>query len=249
MFFPQVFPQANEFSWRQMSVRTIGAVLLVSGGGVAFAQDAGGACGLVVDTGNMYDYRPDKFRPNGTFSTLGQVLKLVEDAHFTRPVETLQRGHSGFKPGADISFTLRVFPNHHRALMAMAALGEKEKTEQPFESTYTVECWFRRAIVWRPDDNIARMLYSQYLFKAARENEAEQQLAVVDKQASDNPFTLHNIGLIYFDNKKFEKALSYAHRAYDLGLQTPTLREQLKRAGKWVEKTDVTPVDSTKATN
>lgn len=213
-----------------------GLIHVLVASNIAFAQDAGGGCGSVADNGNMYDYRPDKFVPNGTFRSRDHVLKLVEDAHFTSAVETLRRGHSGFKPGADISFTLGKFPNHHRALIAMAALGDKEKTSQPFESTYTVECWFRRAIAWRPDDNIVRMLYAQYLFKEMRAKEAEQQLNVAASQAGDNPFTQHNIGLIYFDNKNYEKALDQAHKAYELGLENPALRDQLRGVGKWAEK-------------
>ena len=242
-----VFCHRHVVSNSTLTACLLGLFFLLVVPGIAIGQDAGDGCGAVVDNGNTYDYRPDKFMPNGTFRSREQMLKLVEDAHFTPAVETLRRGQSGFRPAPDIVFTLIKIPNHHRALMAMAALGEKEKTSKPFESTYTIECWFRRAIVWRPDDNIVRMLFAQYLFKARRENEAEQQLNVAASQSSDNPFTQHNIGLIYFDNKNYAKALAHAHRAYSLGLGTPTLRDQLKGIGKWAEKSDALLIEPVKS--
>jgi len=167
---------------------------------------------------------------------------MVQNSHFTPEVENLIRGQSGYI-GGDLSYTLNAFPNHHRALMAMVALGEKEKTNQPAHSDHSVECWFQRAIAWAPDDNIVRMIFARYLAKANRANEAEQQLGVAASQAGDNAFTHNNLGLIYFDMKDYEKALFHAHKAYELGLGIPTLREQLKSVGKWSEPAEAPPVE------
>jgi Flp pilus assembly protein TadD len=125
----------------------------------------------------------------------------------------------------------------------MVALGEKERTSKPVGSHYSIECWFRRAVKFRPDDNIVRMLYAQYLFKAKRENEADQELGVAASQAGDNAFTQNNIGLIYFDMKNYEKALVHAHKAYGLGFGSPTLRNQLRSVGKWSEADVAQPVE------
>jgi len=43
------------------------------------------------------------------------------------------------------------------------------------------------------------------------------------------------MGLIYFDLKDYDKALSFAHRAYGSGFPLPGLRDKLKKVGKWQE--------------
>jgi tetratricopeptide (TPR) repeat protein len=209
---------------------------------LAQAQAVSGGCPL--DFSNAHDYRPEKYVIEGTYRTHGALLKLVEDAHFTPTVEILQRGHSSVMPGPDISFTLRVYPNHHRALIAMLALGEKEKTSQPNGATYSIECWLSRALRFSPDDHIVRMIYSQFLIKEERGKEAEQQLVYVANHADENAFTHNNIGLLYLKLKNFEQALFHAHKAQELGLSTPILMAQLKKSGQWVDPVPTHPLES-----
>lgn len=221
-------------------------ILLLTGPGLAFAQAAPGGCSLDVSAGR--DYRPGKYVQENTYKSHGVLLKLVEDAHFTAEVETLRHGKIGIgPPGGDIAYTLRVYPNHHRALIAMVALGEKEKTYQPNGSEHSVECWLQRAVAFRPDDNMARMLYGQYLIKSKRADEAAQQLSVAATQAGDNAFTQHNVGLLYFDMKEYDKALLQAHKAYELGFGAATLRDRLKSVGKWSEPAQAVPVEAAKS--
>ena len=177
---------------------------------------------------------------NGPFDYLverGRKLSVVEEFHFTPTVESLIRGQSATVAG-DLAYTLTVFPNHHRALMAMQRLGEKLKSPQPPGALYTVECYFERALRFRRNDVIARMIYAAYLAKNARATEAVQQLEVAAAAAGDNPFTHNNIGLIYFDMKEYDKALQEAHKAIALGYEQLALREQLQKAGKWSEPPD-----------
>lgn len=211
----------------------------------ANAQEVPGGCGSLTQSWGPFDYRPDRYIPENTYRSHRALLGIVEQAHFTPEVEMLTRGKTSTTPGNDISYTLGVFPNHHRALMAMAALGDKEKTEKPYGARFPVDCYFRRAVAWRPDDNIVHMLYARYLAKAKRIDEAEQQLGIAASQAKDNPMTHNNLGLIYFDMKNYGQALVHAHKAYALGLGMPNLRQQLQSVGKWEEpgpQTAVVPV-------
>src|SRR4029079_11734317 len=64
---------------------------------------------------------------------------LVESYHFTPSIETLQHGESG-SLGAELDYTLRVFPNHPRALLALVKLGARDKTERP-DTTMPIECY------------------------------------------------------------------------------------------------------------
>jgi len=195
----------------------------------AMAQAGGGACGDLANGYGPYDSRTDQDK-----------LPIVLDAHFTQAVESLSRGNTSHKPGPDIDYTLRAIPNHPRALIAMMRLGVKEKTQQPSGSKYTVECWFDRAIRFRPKDRIVRIIYSTYLKDNGRVADAIKQLEVATILAEDSAFTHYNIGLHYFDLKNYDKALAQAHKAMALGFPQAVLQEQLHRVGKWVDPTTTT---------
>lgn len=197
---------------------------------MALAQSNYSSCGSLENQYGPFDYRQQKGK-----------LNIVEQYHFTPNVESLVSGKSSTYVGGDLDYTLRASPNHHRALMAMMRLGEKLKTPQPQGLSYSVECYFERALRFRSDDSIVRMLYATYLFKNSREPEAVRQLGQASESAGDNPFTHYNIGLIYLDLKKYDQALAQAHRAYSLGFTQPALREQLKTLGKWKESSDNPP--------
>lgn len=162
-----------------------------------------------------------------------QALNLVERFHFTPEVEALIRGKSSISIAADLSYTLSAFPNHHRALMSLMLLGKKLKTPQPPGAPFSVECYFVRALSFRPDDTTARMMYASYLSNQARPTEAGKELEKVGGVAGNNAFIYYNMGQIYFDLKDYDKALENAHKAYGLGLTLSGLRERLTRAGHW----------------
>lgn len=189
----------------------------------AFAQPASNICGELGNAYGPYDYRSDRDK-----------LPIVEGAHFTPEVEALIRGKSSYI-GSDLDYTLRAFPNHHRALLSMMKLAERAKNPQPQGARYTIECWFDRAVRFKPDDTIARMFFATYLHKIGREAEASQQVDRAVAVAGDNAFTHHNAGLVYLELKNYDKALQEAHVAYALGFPRPALRDALKAAGKWVE--------------
>lgn len=202
--------------------------MLESGMVLAQNQPAPLGCGPLSTPGQYgpFDYRTDRDK-----------LPIVLGAHFTPEVESLIRGHTSSAPGGDIDYTLRAIPNNHRALIAMMRLGEKEKTPKPNGSRYTVECWFERAIQFRPDDSIVRMIYSTYLNKQGQTKTALDQLQVATTHAKDSGITHYNIGLHYFDLKAYDRALVQAHQAMALDFPGTQLRDQLQSIGKWVEPT------------
>lgn len=200
------------------------SVLLVLCCGAVSAQTAIHPCGELANAFGPFDYRRDRDK-----------FTIVETSHFTPRIETLVHGRSGTL-GRELDYTLRAVPNHHRALVSVMRYGEKLKTPQPYDLRYPVECYFDRALRFRPDDGIARMLYVQYLIRNDRKEEARAQLAVVAAAAQDNPFTHYNLGLAYVDLKLYDDALKHAHRAHALGMDKAVgLRESLRAAGKWVE--------------
>lgn len=198
-----------------------------------YAQTGDSACGSLANGYGPYDYRTDKPK-----------LGIVERYHFTAAVENLIRGSTNVLPGGDLDYTLRAIPNHHRALMAVMRYGEKMKSPQPHGTHYSVECYFDRAVRFRPDDTIARMLYATFLSKNARTPEGIRQLELATVAAADNAFSHYNIGLIYFDLKEYDKALLQAHKALALGMPRTALRDQLQSVGKWREPAELptTPI-------
>ena len=205
---------------------------------VSLAQQANNlACGNVhsKDGFGPFDYRAEGYIPESTYGSHAALLNIVESGHFTPKVEALIRGETARSPAGDLHYTLVRFPNHHRALVAIENLGIREKVAQPVQAGYSVECYFLRAVTWRPNDRIARMLFAQFLVKAARLEEANVQLIAASELAPDNPFTQNNIGLIYFDMKDYEKSVEHAHKAMALGLGLPTLKNKLKGVNAWRE--------------
>ena len=184
-------------------------------------------CGSLQNHYGPYDYRAER---NGK-------LRIVEVAHFTPAVEQLVRGNTSDYLGDDLSYTLRTSPNHHRALVSVIRFAERTKSPQPPHMQYSVECYFDRAIRFQPDDTVVRSLYAQYLGKQGRTAEAVQQLQVASEFAKDNALSHFNIGLVYFEIKEYDHALTEAHIAARLGLERPVLADMLKSVGKWREPT------------
>lgn len=187
---------------------------------LAYSQDS---CGDLKNGYGPFDYRSEKSK-----------LDIVEPVHFLPYIENLTRGNTSTTPGGDIDYTLRVSPNHHRALFAMMNLARKEKTEKPIGSTYSINCWLVRAERFRADDAMVKALYGIYLLRKGKSLEGAKKLSEAQQLSDDSDANIHyNLGLAYFDLKEYDKALASAHQAYRLGFQLPGLRNKLQKIGKW----------------
>lgn len=200
-------------------VAVVGSLLLA---GIAAAETQA-SCGSLDNPYGPYDFRRDQDK-----------TPIVIRAHFTPMVEALIRGTTNTTPGNDIDYTLRAIPNHPKALLAMARLAEREKADPPRGSRYTVDCWFERALRFRPDDQVVRMLYAKTLIDKQRKDEALAHLNIVRIQyAKENPITYYNLGLLYVDIKEYELALQQAYKALELGHPKTELQEKLRALGRW----------------
>lgn len=206
------------------------ATLLISLGTAAAAQPACPQFTFVKQAGA---FGPEDYRGH-------RQKALVEDFHFTADVENLRRGKSG-TVGSDIAYTLSVFPNHPRALIAADRYAQKEKAVIPEGLKYTPECYYERALQFRPDDHPVRLLYALLLLRNKQTELALQHASYVETNSLDNPFTQHNVGLIYLDMGQIDKAVEAARRAYELGAPQPLLRERLQAMGRWPEPTATPP--------
>ncbi len=188
---------------------------------LSMAQLVSAACGSLDTHYGPFDYRTDRGK-----------LPIVEQHHFTASIESLIRGKTGTL-GGDLDYTLRAFPNHHRALVATIRLAESKKTAEA--TPLTVDCYFERALQFRRNDVVVRMMYADYLGRSQRQAQALQHLEFARTLADDNPLTHYNIGLLFFQFGHYAEALSEAHIAMALGMSRPDLMQKLQAAGQWVD--------------
>lgn len=184
-------------------------------------------CGSLQNHYGPFDYR----------TATAAELARVERRHFTGQIEGLVKGESG-SLGGDIGYTLRVYPNHVRALNSMVRLAIREKVDTPRGAIHSVECYLKRGEVFQPDDWHVKSAYGVFLLRVGRVAEAIERMEQAETMNPGNANLLYNLGLAYAKAGKYPEALEKAHAAYRMGFPLPGLREKLKRAGHWREPGD-----------
>lgn len=178
-----------------------------------------------------YDYR----------TATKEQKQLVEGAHFFPNVENLVSGTKhpahGYIviPGGEIDYTLRAFPNHPRALLALSRLSIRDSTDKPEGIKAPVDCYFQSAIKYRPTDSMVRVIYGVHLAKLGQTDKSLEHLQKAEELSGGGANLYYNLGLAYFQGKRYPEALEAAHKAYALGFPLPGLRDMLKRVGQWSE--------------
>lgn len=187
------------------------------------------ACGSLKNNYGPFDYTNVEHL---TYNR-GYQLYIVERAHFNSDVEAGIRGQSTYLPAGDISYTLRAWPNHHRALLAMARLALRDKTERPKGSAHTMDCWFERAHRNAPHDGMVPAIYATYLAKRGRKQEVMEQGQLAYELTPDSKNVNYNLAVAYFEIKEYELAKKHAMRAEELGHPFSGVKNQLQKLGKW----------------
>lgn len=145
------------------------------------------SCGSLKNATGPFDYRkPDL-----------ESLRLVEEFHFTPEVESLKVAKTGYL-GGDLDYTLRVFPNHPRALAAMMALQFKANTDRPTGTKWPVPCYFDRAIRFAPDDGRVHTILAVYLMRTGKTKEAIEEFKVAASLGEDGGNLHYNAGTRVF---------------------------------------------------
>lgn len=197
-------------------------------------------CGDLANAFGPFDYRDPSVRQGSS-----PPLWLVEMAHFTPSVENLIKGNTGAIIG-DIDYTLRAFPNHPRALYSISRYERQQIAKSRSQGKiYTpplnegrgwpssAECYFDRAIRWRPNDPNVRLIYGIHLHLMGKLDEALRQYQFSERIQPNSSDLNYNMGLLYFDFKQYSLAKQYAKRAYELRYPLPGLRRKLAGIGQW----------------
>lgn len=230
--FPTTAPamRAVHQTWAWLAAACLATVL---------AAHAPRALAQTTGVANCGDPSRNHFGPWDYRTARKEDREIVERVHFTPGIENMTKPVNTMMQdmAQDVAYTLGVFPNHHRALLTMQRLSEKHRADPPPGTPRTVECWYDRAIRFRPDDNVARLLYVRWLHGRKRTDDARAQLVTAARIAGKNPLSQYNIGLVYLEIGDAERALEQAHRAMSLGMQRTELADLLKRQNAWRDPT------------
>ena len=171
--------------------------------------------------------------------TLDKV-KAIEGNHFSIEVESLQKGLTGILP-LDIAFVLRYVPNHYRALASMANWQLQHGLPAQLQNqVMTADCYFQRALSFKPGDGNIYLAFAVYLHRVKRYDDAgrvyEMAERALQESAADEHVEAHgadlyyNRGLLELDRGNIAKAEEYAAKAYAQGYPLPGLKNRLARA-------------------
>jgi tetratricopeptide (TPR) repeat protein len=200
--------------------------------GTGLAQTSSGTDSIADDCGDVFDRRDGVFdyTDPADWAVHGRI-PIVLQYHFTPDVEALRKGNTGDLL-ADIEFTLRAIPNHHRAIMAVVRY---EATRGIPPGRRSVQCWFNRALTWRPNDGMVWLLYGNYQAKGQQWEAALESYGRAKALLPDNVEVDYNLGLLYVKRGAYDKAVEHARNAYSKGYPLQGLRRQLAQKGYSVE--------------
>jgi len=165
-------------------------------------------------------------------------LPIVEKYHFKPEVEQLINSTAALN---NLEYTLRAFPNHHRALSAVIRFYIRELKKSKSGTTISdisrkfgktpPECHLQKAIKFSPKDGTVYTLLGIYTHRLNMLEEAE---AAYKKGAQLSPKSSeahYNYGLLLAQLKRYDDALTEARIAYKLGYPLPGLKRRLQAAG------------------
>jgi hypothetical protein len=206
--------------------------------GIAFA--AGGNCGELNNSSGIgpWDYAdPSSSVPTGA-DPMGRI-KRVENVHFQPGMEALDlKLFSIDRLSKEFSYTLRLLPNNPRALLAMSRLEMRSGGKLPQGAAssdmpkISADCFFDRAIRFRPDDKAVRMVYGIHLHQRGKLKEALVEYQLAESLGEESGNLYYNLGLLHADMKNWDKAYEYGVKAERGGLMLPGLRGKLEKAGR-----------------
>jgi len=128
----------------------------------------------------------------------------------------------------NLDFALRHSPNHHEALSLLIAYKRRGGNLLKFA---TVDCYLEWAHRFAPDDSIVLGYGAMYFAKTGNRDRAEAWYKAAVELDPKSAETHYNLGLLYFQTKRYELAREQARVAYSLGYPLPGLRDLLAKQG------------------
>ncbi|MGH8218554.1 MAG: tetratricopeptide repeat protein [Steroidobacteraceae bacterium] len=220
------------------------ALTVLSFGSLAAAQVVPG-CGTLRNAFGPFDYRDPAAWSDP------DALHKVESFHYTEDVASLLHGNTGSLI-EDLDYTLRAFPNHYRALQTLERYAFENGKFLPDRPA---ECYFKRAVAFRPDDAGARVIYGNYLLGCTSVKNPLTRLTLqcagydhpgfMDRRVLDaakaqynaalridptSPDVNYSVALYYLAIGDLATAKRLAKVAYDAGYPLTGLKKKLEAA-------------------
>jgi tetratricopeptide (TPR) repeat protein len=136
----------------------------------------------------------------------------------------------------DIDYTLRAWPNHHRALNSAIRLRLRGKNIGWSNKLPPAECYLSRAVNYSPKDGVARMLFGNLYAHMDEPLKALDMYQAAEQISPGNEQIKYNMGLVLVDLKRYQEAKDYAVGLYSRGFPLPGLKRQLEKNGYWKPK-------------
>jgi len=136
----------------------------------------------------------------------------------------------------EFDYMLRAYPNHPGSLAAIIELEMKKNIGSSTSKTTLrssmppPECYFQRAVSFRPMQPHIRILFGIYLHRISKlEGAVAQYLSAIEIDPSSAE-AHYNVGLAYVDLGMLGLAEAHSDKAYELGHPLPGLRRKLSAA-------------------
>ena len=165
-------------------------------------------------------------------------LSIISHHHLTREVLNHIKGKTTSIP-ADLDFAIRVFPNHHIALLSLLRYKIKldkkiiKKEKWHPEPPAPIECYFQRALNFSAKDTTTMALYAYYLKKIGRLHKSAKIYRKAIRLAPNNSKIAYSYSLLLIKLKKYDEAVEQAKKAYQYGHPPNNLKNKLKKLGLW----------------
>jgi tetratricopeptide (TPR) repeat protein len=173
------------------------------------------------------DHEPRDYRLRDT-PELRWAVQDVNRNHYDPAMTEMREGNYSRNALADLSYTLNWWPNHHAALQALITYEIGGGRRHEFLSTL---CFIERAKAMYPDDMNVRLIEAYYFYKR---KDRPRAISIYEDVLAKDPGSAdahYNLGLMYFEMSKFEKAREHAQIAYSQGYPLAGLRKKLVKAG------------------
>lgn len=161
-------------------------------------------------------------------------LNIVEGAHLTPDVENLIRGRTSTTPEHDLNYTLRAWPNHHRALLSIIRYQLKIKDKlMPGKLETPPECYLQRAIHFSPNDAASYSLFGYYLSKMGQPDRADKMYQKALELNPKSAKSAYSYSLLLIELKRYDEAVKFAKIAYQYGKPPKGLKNKLIKLNLW----------------